>query len=1432
MKKSLHPILCLLLLLTLVLPPTVWGATKDPTVSYRDGKTAKDPVSDRLRKLFGEKENLTYLIKLKTQADTQKAAAGAAKKAEKNKQTPMQTELAKRSAVVSTLRYTADETQANLKQFLAEQKKAGHVKNYESFYIVNAIAVTGDQQTVDKLAAFPEVEKILPNERRQLIGLEKEKSTGKPTANTQSIEWNIEQIGAPAVWAMGIDGAGTVVANIDSGVQWNHPGLKQQYRGYDGANPDQPDHTYNWFDAVNGRSAPYDDQGHGTHTMGTMVGVEPDGSNRVGVAPGAKWIAVKAFTAAGGTDADLLRAGEWIIAPKDADGNPHPEKAPDVVNNSWGGGPGLDEWYRPMVRNWRAAEIFPEFSAGNTTFSNPGGPGSVANPANYPESFATGATDSNKRLASFSLQGPSPYGELKPEVSAPGVNIRSTVPGSNYEGGWNGTSMAGPHVSATVALLKQANASLTVDQIEEILMETAEPLTDGKFPESPNNGYGHGLVNALDAVSSIQSGRGEIRGQVLREGEDTEAPTYQHEAPAETYTGMELPLSIEARDNVSVTEVKLQYRSEESDEWSTLDAKRTAGDYRSGTYQAQVPGDHVLEPALHYRFRIRDFSGNETVTDTYRIQVKPGISVGYFQDFESTPIGWISYGEKNSWEWGIPTSGPGCAASGERVYATNLSGNYDNDANMNLMMPPIDLPDGQAYLQFKQWYETERNYDFAHVFISTDRQNWTQLARYNNLSNGWEDAEIDLSAYAGQRVYILFNLKSDYSVVKPGWYLDDVALSDTPSLTSTPVETRLDQARLKGDTHSKKKAVHPDNIKPAQLKNPQAPTVTTPPAKSENLPMALPLGAKVTVLETGRTVATHPQDGSYSLSHPAGEYTLRAESYGYRSADRRVDVPRDSAQEANFVLEAIPRGTLKGMVTDSKTGEPIQGAKLYLVEDAAVQPVETDGDGRYEISAYEGNYTLHISAPSYYNQNVNVTVQGDRTVEKDVKLKPFIGYPGEIGYDDGTAENAQAFYDAGNGWAVRMSLPEGKGNALVTAGLFRFWDTEWPIPGGTSFQVAVYDASGPDGAPGKKLGGPYDATALRNGEWTTVDLADKGIIVDGDFYMVYIQATPYPNSPGMATDENGPNAGRSWQWVDGAWSPAPKDEGNYMIRARVNYEVTEPVITSPQDGHFTNQSTVTVEGKAAPTTEVKIQNKGKEVAATPARDDGSFSAEVSLKDGENILTATASTPKGTTDPSEPVQIILDREKPKLSIGEPADGLKTNREAVTVKGEAKDEHLDWVKVNGKKADLADDGTYSLRILLDEGENRIQVTAADKAGNKQTEEITLRAKFSAPVIQNLSPEQTVYLKRGETVKIELDSEPGLKGNFAIRMPLTNLPSNVTQLPLHEEGKGHYVAYWTATSKDKVSGAEIEVILEDDYGNTARKTAKGKLYINTKK
>lgn len=1442
-KRNIARVFSIIMCLLLIVPSFTFNKAsaqgKGASISLKgeSKEIVANKIPDRLSTQFSKDgEKVTFLIKFKEQVDTMAVAKNASETAKAKAATANQEKLMKRNAIVSELRATALETQGNVKDYLEKELEAGNAKDIQSFYVVNGMAVTATKEVMEKLAEFPEVEKILPNEVRQLnptvesntnsVGLAVQDS--KPAAGLENIEWNIDQIGAPQVWEMGVDGTGTVVASIDTGVQWNHPALMEQYRGFDSANPENPNHEYNWFDATSNQSAPYDDQGHGTHVTGTMVGVEPNGANQIGVAPGAKWIAVKAFTAAGGTDTALLAAGEWILAPKDASGNPNPAMAPDVVNNSWGGGPGMDEWYRPMVQAWRAAEIFPEFSAGNTRAGNPGGPGSVANPANYPESFATGATDINMNLASFSLQGPSPYGELKPEISAPGVNIRSSVPGSGYEGGWNGTSMAGPHVSAVVALLKQVNSSLTVDEIAEILTTTATPLTDSTFPESPNNGYGYGLVNAYDAVSSIISGLGKIKGQVAKDGEDTEAPTFDHAAPTETYAGMDLPLSIDVQDNVSISSVTLQYQDADGN-WVDVEATRTSGSYNDAIFSASIPGEAIAIPSVSYKWHIVDFGGNEVTSDTYEVSVQPGITLGYSQDFESDPIGWYSFGANDTWEWGAPTSGPESAFSGEKVYATTLAGNYGNSANMTLVMPPVDLPaDSAAYLQFMNWHSLETRWDFGHVFVSTDQENWTQLLRFDGVTTDWTAREIDLSEYAGQRIYIGFNVTTDGSVVRPGWYIDDVALS-AESIGEEEAAAQLG-VQKEEKVAVKEEKVNPDNIHPVST------PVTEEAVEDEFNPAALPLNAQVTVIESNRSVKTNPANGQYELLHAAGTFTVRAESYGYYPAEQTVEIPVDGEAVANFVLEEVPQGTLTGTVTNSATGEPVANATLMLIEDAAIAPVTTDENGNYSITAYEGDYTLRVMAPSFYSENIPVSVEPNGETALDVELRPFIGYPGEIGYDDGTAENARAFYDAGNGWAVKMSLPEGQNSALVTGGLFRFWDTEWPVPGGTEFQVAVYDASGVDGAPGNKLAGPFDATALRNGEWTDVDLSEHGIIVEQDFYMVYIQSHPNPNTPGLATDEDGENAARSWQLVGGAWSPAPEEEGNYMIRARVNFEVTAPSITSPANGSYTNEETVTVEGNAAPTTTVHVLNNGEEVATTTATDEGTFAVDINLNDGENVLTAKASTDNGTTDPSEPVTVVLDQAAPELAITGPEDGSKTNRETTTVTGTVADENLDFVKVNGAEVAVTD-GAFSHRILLESGENNIQVIAQDLAGNSTTQDVTVFADYDAPVIENLQPTEDKHMKSGESVKIEFNSEPGLRATFSIRMPLTNAsamlqnnePSNAVELPMMEQSPGYYIGYWTATSSVVASGAEIEVKATDEFNNVTRALAEGKLYIN---
>lgn len=1201
-------------------------------------------IDSKLLQQFKQNDHVTFLLKFKEQVDTNKIAAEAKENAKKQKQTAAKTELIVRSSVISSLRNTATETQNSVLEYLEQAKQKGEVENIESFYVVNAIAVTGTKEVMDKLATYPEIAKILPNETRQLITPTRNKEASVKSSSTT--EWGVERVGAPQVWKMGIDGSGIVVANIDTGVQWDHPALKEKYRGYNPSNPNLVDHSLSWFDAVDGTDAPYDDLAHGTHTMGTIVGSEPNGNNQIGVAPGAKWIAVKAFSAAGGTDVDLLQAGEWILAPKDSDGNLHPELAPDIVNNSWGGGPGLDEWYRPMVQNWRAADIFPVFAAGN---SGVNGPGSISVPSNYPESFAVGATDSNNKLAYFSSRGPGPYDESKPNVSAPGANIRSATPGNQYEDGWSGTSMATPHIAGVIALLKQANASLSIDHIEKLLEDTAIPLTDSEYPTSPNYGYGHGFVNAYNAIKSVQ-GNGMVKGYVRYNGVDEIKPTYEHTSPGNVYDKEDLPLTIQVQDNISLQSIKLIYQV--NGQQKTIEAIRTAGDYKNATYQANVPGKDVTLNTFTYYWMIEDFAKNQVITNSYEVEVKPAITLGYFQNFESAPEGWYSKGFNNDWEWGIPTKEPDKAFSGEKAYATNLEGENQLETDSYLHLPPIELPvDKNVYLKYKHWYDIngagiDGPTDFGAVLVSTDKQNWEVLSKtkpvydehymWHYSSDGWIDGEADLSAYAGKRIYIAFYMHGeDWGFdfpPKSGWAIDDISLSDTSLLKNT-------QKKNKAKTLIKK------DLSNVSIKNTGSTT-----RSNQSVEQELPIGSQVSIVESGYSVYSNPADGFYSMNHNAGNFTIRAEAYGFHSKDQPVTIQEDGIVEANLILEPIAKGKVEGIIKDKETGKPLSGAIISVLEDAAILPVKTDDKGRFSLTAYEGNYTLHVYKEDYVYQDIPIKISAEKDHNQKIELQKYIGFTGEIGYDDGTGESSWFWYGANgakNGMAVKMSLEQGVSSAWLKGGLIKA-NTEMPSPGATRFQVAVYDSSGLNGAPGKKVAGPIDAHANIDGEWTYVDLADKNIIVSGDFYLTYIQ--PDDASVGTSTslysDQNGPFHDRNWFLVDGIWEHNTDPVyGNMMIRAVVNNSLPVPVIESPINNSFTNESKIVVKGKATPSSTVIIQNNGKDIATGKSNTDGSFAISVNLKKGENSLTAVTVTKDGRTDPSEAVKITLDIKKP-------------------------------------------------------------------------------------------------------------------------------------------------------------------------------------------
>jgi subtilisin family serine protease len=368
-----------------------------------------------------------------------------------------------------------------------------------SFYIVNTVrVVNGDAALARALAVRPEVSKLVASRTFHIPHPAQGDGARAP------IEWNLLNINADDVWhTFGVRGRGMVLANIDTGVQFDHPALARQYRG---RRPGGIDHNYSWWDPSNvcAGEVPCDNVGHGTHTMGTMVG-DDGGENQTGVAPRARWIAAKGCEDFACSDEALMSSGQWILAPTRLDGsNPRPSMRPHAVSNSWGG-LGADEFYRDIVEAWVASGIFPVFSIGA------GGPtcGTVGAPASYPESYGVGAHDINNLIASFSGRGPSPIeGVIKPNVTAPGVNVRSAW----NDGGYailSGTSMATPHVAGTVALVWSAEPGLVRDVaatravIDASSIDTSN-LSCGGSPDN-NNVWGEGRLDAFAAVDATAS---------------------------------------------------------------------------------------------------------------------------------------------------------------------------------------------------------------------------------------------------------------------------------------------------------------------------------------------------------------------------------------------------------------------------------------------------------------------------------------------------------------------------------------------------------------------------------------------------------------------------------------------------------------------------------------------------------------------------------------------------------------------------------------------------------------------------------------------------------------------------------------------------------------------------------------------------------------
>jgi subtilisin family serine protease len=425
----------------------------------------------------------------------------------------LETKTEKGRFVFQTLFNKAQTTQGPILQWLRERGLEHH-----SFYIVNAILVKGTRDIAEALAARPDVARVEGNPRID-NHLPKPDSFVDIPASLQrpdTIEPGINYTHAPQVWALGFTGQNIVVASADTGVRWTHNALKPHYRGWDGQNAD---HDYNWHDSIHdsvgnvcGNDSPFpcDDQAHGSHTTGTMIGDDGQG-NQIGMAPGAKWIGCRNMDANNGTPARYIECMQWFLAPTRINGSdPDPTKAPDITNNSWEcpASEGCSaNTLQAAVEAQAAAGIMMVSAAQNSgpncsTVQNP--------PGLYEATYTAGAlTTGSDTIASFSSRGPvtsDGSNRIKPDISAPGTGTRSSTNASDSSyANFSGTSMATPHIAGAIALLWSAIPSLRhqLTSSRDALNNSAVHIASTQCGDAgpPNNVYGWGRVDIFAAVA-------------------------------------------------------------------------------------------------------------------------------------------------------------------------------------------------------------------------------------------------------------------------------------------------------------------------------------------------------------------------------------------------------------------------------------------------------------------------------------------------------------------------------------------------------------------------------------------------------------------------------------------------------------------------------------------------------------------------------------------------------------------------------------------------------------------------------------------------------------------------------------------------------------------------------------------------------------------
>jgi subtilisin family serine protease len=883
---------------------------------------------------------------------------------------------------------------------------------HESFWAANAILVRGGNRAVlDAVRAGDGVAEV--RAPRTYAVPRPTKGADEPSGDgeTAAVEWGVANIGADRVWAdFGVRGEGIVIGSIDTGVQVDHAALAASYRGNVGRGG--IDHNYNWWDpsTVCAFGEPCDNHfaGHGTHTTGTLVGA--DGANQIGVAPGARWMAAKGCEGGSCSDFALLSSAQFMLAPTNLGGeNPRPDLRPHVVNNSWGEAnrSGVNPLLRDAVKAWTAAGIFAVFATGNSANNVPS-PfcDTTDSPADLVESWAVGAHNSTNTIAPFSGRGPGENGTIKPELTAPGVDVRSSVAGDAYET-LSGTSMAAPHVAGAVGLMWSAAPTLAGDIAEtmRILATTAVDVdnTTCGGTAGNNNVWGEGRLDAYAAVAASPRGvdTGVLTGTV-RDG-----------VSGQPIEGAEVSLDVDGRRRSLVTGATGRY---------------TLG-VRSGNYQvtARAYGWAAQTKAAQV-------VADETLTvDFALVNASSHTVAGRVVDEDGDPVGGaaVTIG-------GAPLAAATTAADGTFAFVAVAAGSYDVAAGLgtrcSLKQVRRVVVDGDEQVDFTL---SPRRDAFGYTCRVVTPQYIEATGATLPLSGeeGLREVQLPFAfPFYGQRysrAYVavdgLLAFRNPYVLSPCGNKIPQPRLPNAAVSIFCDSFLRVDAAAsvrtdVVGTAPGRRFVVEWRNMCRRDVGN-----------------CSLRVDFEVVLFEDGRLQMHYRGlDGNDTERGRSAEVGIENEdgtiAYRYSSAEPAL---RDEIA----ILYRTPQhwtGAVKGAVRDVNDGQAVAGATVRLRQDDRTIRRGTSGaDGGYDLSLVPpGSYMLETSADHYETESTAIEVERDDVVVRNVAL------------DTGRA--------AANPTTLDISVPAGEVETRsITLANTGSVDLEWTIQETEGFSVVA-----------------------------------------------------------------------------------------------------------------------------------------------------------------------------------------------------------------------------------------------------------------------------------------------------------------------------------------------------------------------------------------